>query len=324
MNFDEVVKSRKSDGTIKSFRCKARKSDGMRRTYLYAAMTEDAAQRRRWTFYEAVNFRMFRYLVIVAGSLFLFTACPRLRPIIPPSHVEKLSPEETLKEIKENFPGVVFLKSNFNARIEYPQQGRFKRHSFEGALLYRKDTQALRMQSFGTFGNTIFDVLYKPDQAIIYLPSSEVAYTGDPHQIMNAGIPDFLFFLQEIIVGMEETYEGETLWLDDETLKTKKGDLDYLFKVNRSSLLIEGKTVRRNGETIAQIVYQDYKRFMGNVFPTKITAFFPPSKTTIKINLDSPVINEVLAENLFILSLPPEIMCLPLTKLNDFFPTDPS
>jgi len=52
---DEVVKSRKLDGTVKSFRCKARKSDGMRRTYLYAAMTEDAAQRRRWTFYEAVK-----------------------------------------------------------------------------------------------------------------------------------------------------------------------------------------------------------------------------------------------------------------------------
>ncbi|OIP29031.1 MAG: hypothetical protein AUK23_11670 [Deltaproteobacteria bacterium CG2_30_43_15] len=56
-NFDEVVKSQKSDGTVKSSRCKARKSEGMRRTYLYAAMTEDAAERRRWTFYEAVNFR---------------------------------------------------------------------------------------------------------------------------------------------------------------------------------------------------------------------------------------------------------------------------
>jgi hypothetical protein len=65
---DEAVKSQKSDGTVKSFRCKARKSDGMRRTYRYAAMTEDAAQHRRWrasvlypppiggTFYEAVNF----------------------------------------------------------------------------------------------------------------------------------------------------------------------------------------------------------------------------------------------------------------------------
>jgi hypothetical protein len=52
---DEVVKSSKPDGIVKSFRCKARKSDGMRRTYLYAAMTEDAAQRRRWTFYEAVK-----------------------------------------------------------------------------------------------------------------------------------------------------------------------------------------------------------------------------------------------------------------------------
>ena len=57
--FDEAVKSRKSDGTVKSFRCKARKSDRMRRSYLYAAMTEDAAQRRRWTFYEAVKFSNF-------------------------------------------------------------------------------------------------------------------------------------------------------------------------------------------------------------------------------------------------------------------------
>ena len=51
---DEVVKSQTSDGTVKSSRCKARKSEGMRRTYMYAAMTEDAAERRRWTFCEAV------------------------------------------------------------------------------------------------------------------------------------------------------------------------------------------------------------------------------------------------------------------------------
>ena len=54
---DEVVKSQKSDGIVKSSRCKARKSEGMKRTHLYAAMTEDAAERRRWTFYEAVKLR---------------------------------------------------------------------------------------------------------------------------------------------------------------------------------------------------------------------------------------------------------------------------
>ncbi len=35
---------------------KTRKYEGMRRTYRYAAKTEDAAQRSRWTFYEVVKF----------------------------------------------------------------------------------------------------------------------------------------------------------------------------------------------------------------------------------------------------------------------------
>jgi len=42
------------DGEVKSSGCKARKSEGMRRTYRYAAMTEDAVQRSRWAFYDAV------------------------------------------------------------------------------------------------------------------------------------------------------------------------------------------------------------------------------------------------------------------------------
>ena len=63
MNFDELVKSHKLDGTVKSSRCKARESLGMRRTYKYVGMTKDEAQRSRWTFYEAVNFimRNFRF-----------------------------------------------------------------------------------------------------------------------------------------------------------------------------------------------------------------------------------------------------------------------
>jgi hypothetical protein len=54
--FDGSLKSQKSDDKVNSFSCKARKYEGMRRTYLYAAMTEDAAQRSRWTFCEVVMF----------------------------------------------------------------------------------------------------------------------------------------------------------------------------------------------------------------------------------------------------------------------------
>jgi len=60
--YDGLIKSQIPDDSlaersqaVKSSRCKARKYEGMRRTYWYAAMTEDAAQRSRWTFHEVVR-----------------------------------------------------------------------------------------------------------------------------------------------------------------------------------------------------------------------------------------------------------------------------
>jgi hypothetical protein len=55
LEMKKLVKSHKTDDTVKSSRCKARKYEGMKRTYGYAAMTEDVAQRSRWTFYEVVK-----------------------------------------------------------------------------------------------------------------------------------------------------------------------------------------------------------------------------------------------------------------------------
>jgi len=66
---DEVVKSLKWDDKVKSSRYKARKAEGMRCTYAYAAMTEDAAQRRRWTFYEdvIVNYLLLSVIITLIG-----------------------------------------------------------------------------------------------------------------------------------------------------------------------------------------------------------------------------------------------------------------
>jgi len=55
LNIDRLAKSLILDGKVKSFKFKARKSRGMRSTYVYAAMTRDAAEHRSWIFYEAIN-----------------------------------------------------------------------------------------------------------------------------------------------------------------------------------------------------------------------------------------------------------------------------
>jgi hypothetical protein len=50
-----LVNRHKSDGTVKSSRCKARESLGMRRTYQYAAVTKGEAQRRPSALLRAVS-----------------------------------------------------------------------------------------------------------------------------------------------------------------------------------------------------------------------------------------------------------------------------
>jgi hypothetical protein len=78
LKLDEAVNNqsktrRHSKKFSRSERDKARKSDGMRRTYLYAAMTEDAPQRRRWAFYEAVKLYMVLLLLMpFLSGCFLF------------------------------------------------------------------------------------------------------------------------------------------------------------------------------------------------------------------------------------------------------------
>lgn len=52
---DELAKSHKFDGSVKSTRCKGLESLGMKCAYKHTGMTNDEAQRRRGTFYKAVK-----------------------------------------------------------------------------------------------------------------------------------------------------------------------------------------------------------------------------------------------------------------------------
>jgi hypothetical protein len=55
LNLDGFVKSQNWEGKVKSSICKARKTLGVRRTYKVSRNDEGEAQRRRWTFCEAIN-----------------------------------------------------------------------------------------------------------------------------------------------------------------------------------------------------------------------------------------------------------------------------
>ena len=265
-----------------------------------------------------ISSNLIRFLIIIGGCFLLFTACPRPVPIMLPPPPVKLSKEEILKFTRENFPPASTLRSGFKASIEYPQQDKSKKTSFEGAVLFRKDKNELRLQSFGIFGNTLFDILYHPEEALVYIPSSAVVYQGDPQQLKNFHGPDIFPALQEIIMGMS-TYNLEDWDFNTDTFSMEKGELTHLLKINRTYLWIEKKTILKKGGLVAEILYQDYKKIGQNILPTRIIAFFPQKKTKVKFELDSPRLNEELEEKLFTLALPPNIHWVPLSQLNDLF-----
>lgn len=274
-----------------------------------------------WQIYNLVSLSPFRVVIKsigIFGFFFFLSACLPRPPSPPTSLPVKLSREEILTKIKENLIEINSLKANLETQIEYFQENKLKKSSFEGALLYRQDTAAVRVQALGSWGNTIFDLFYRPEQIMIYLPSSRIVYVGKPEQLINSPLPDLFFFLGELWGGVKID-EGEIFWEDDYNLKTKNKNLEYEITVSSPEFQIEKKQIYYQGEKIMEIAYQDYKKFSKNTLPTKITAFFPQKKTTIKINLISPVINEVLSEQLFNFAPPEKSTWLPLSRLNDFF-----
>jgi hypothetical protein len=118
---DSSENSQRSDDTVKRFRCKAHKYEGMRRTYWYAglaalpalsarelsqAMSEDAVQRSRWTFYEVLNLfekNLFNISLVLIGLLLLPSQLrgarcrapdlPPFRKVLPGGHYSARQPD---------------------------------------------------------------------------------------------------------------------------------------------------------------------------------------------------------------------------------------
>ena len=61
---------------------KTHKYEGMRHTYWYAAMSEDAVQRSRWTFYEVVKVTRVTMKFIVLWLTAFASSCEARHPTV--------------------------------------------------------------------------------------------------------------------------------------------------------------------------------------------------------------------------------------------------
>ena len=257
-----------------------------------------------------------RKFIFLSGLIFcLFISCARPPVHIPPA-LPKATKEEIVNALKENSLPISSLKSLVRIKLEYREGEKLKKHSFDGALLYQ-NTGEFRLQAFGFFGRTLFDLLYKPNELTLYIPSSSVAYQGTPHQRGDFKTADIFSIIKEIIIAGGENYDEVEFFFEDDVYEpwVYGKRYRYLLKINQQTLLIDKKITFQDKKIVAEISYQNYKPVEGKLFPTQIKVFLPSRQLTLEFHFDSLKVNEKLSANFFTLSLPSDVKKLPLSSL---------
>jgi len=265
-----------------------------------------------------MSFPFFRHLLLIIGGILPFClACakPPTTVSFPPPH--KASREQIIEAIKNEAFDFASLKSLVKVAIAYPDGEKKKKQSFDGALLYRKSGE-FRLQGFGILGRTLFDLVYKPNELVLYIPSSSSAYKGVPSPPPDFRDADVFSIVSEVIMSIGDTYDQAAFHFTHDVyspyVETGTGH-HLLLKINPNNLRIDKKIVFQGESTAAEVDYQNYQQLGQNFFPTLITVFIPLQQTSIALDFENPTINPALPDDLFALSIPSHVKELPLSEL---------
>ncbi len=202
--------------------------------------------------------------------------------------------------------------------MQYPFEGKRKKDSFDAALLYKKQAEVLRLQGFGMFGRTYFDVVYGPGEMTLYLPPSSVAFYGNPSDLERDYDAGVFLVLEKTLQGIGDPVNpAHVLFAEDlyAPIVVEGGDDYFVIEVNPETLRIDQKRIFHNDQLIGVIEYEDYKLFDGLLLPGKIRGRLPHKNIMFEFRFDSLSMKEDLPQSLFELSPPDSTQWYPLTDL---------
>ena len=257
------------------------------------------------------------YLLIIVWA-FSTAGCALFTKPQPTPVVVHRSPEDILAALEQNPNSFPTFRAGVTARITFPFEGKEKKHSFDGALLYNDKNQAMRFQGFGIFGQTYFDILYQPNKMRLYLPSSSEGFYGDPSQLPRESDAGVFLILQKTIEGIEMPLDrGDVHFSKDicAPVVVDQGNGYSVVKVNPQTLLIDERIIFRDEELVGVVRYDDYAHIDGLLLPQNIEVALPQKGLSFTLDFDSLSLNEKLPKNLFQLTVPKGIPWYPLTAL---------
>jgi hypothetical protein len=251
-------------------------------------------------------------------SFSLTIACQPFPPARAP-FIPDRSPEDIVAALEDHPNSFPSFRAAIEATIIYPFEKTLKKHSFDAALLYRKEEKTLRIQGFGIFGNTYFDVVYRPDAMTLYLPPESAAFSGNPSELVTGGYDIGAFLaIRQTLEGIRQPLDRAHISFSEglySPVVADQGGQYFLLALNPETLLIDQKLIFHNRRLAGKIRYGDYEYVDGLLLPQSIRAELPQKNVTFEFHFESISLEESLSQSLFRLAPPDSTKWYPLTAL---------
>ena len=246
------------------------------------------------------------------------TGCALFSRPQPPIIIER-STEDIIAALENNPGNFPTFRAWIKARITYPFEGKEKKQSFDAALLYDKEQKIIRLQGFGMFGRTYFDVVYQPNLMTVYLPSSSTGFHGDPSQLTRDYDAGIFFILRKTMEGLDIPLNRGNVFFPEDIYSPVVIDRDgeySVIKLKPETLLIHQRLLFYDKKMIGVVNYNDYTSSDGISLPRTIQVELPQKHILFSLHFDSLSISEKLSQDLFHFTAPRETQWHPLTALN--------
>lgn len=253
----------------------------------------------------------FRCLVFFALVFVSWGCQPRVEPVAPHFLKDSITTGYVLQRQVDRVGKVKNLKSFTRTSFLGPK----RKQSFRQSLLIQ-DSQSIRVDTYGLFGQALGVFIHHEDKIVFFDPAKGRVYSGaEVESLMEKMLGTQVDFHEHLRIFVGHIPRLELLKVLESHLNSdrtryilrltdiQRGGV-VILQFSAMTLLPLEMTRELGGRSVYSVTWEEYAKVGDYDFPHLVTLSFPEKEETIRVKYKNPVINQGLPADTFQLPLP--------------------
>lgn len=248
-------------------------------------------------------------LCFLAGVLTACETLPPPKPVEPPAQF--LTLDEIFQHLRTREEDIHNVKSLVKSAVKTRENN----HNLKQVLLIDGET-SLRLDTLNLFSQPVGVLIFDQRQILLYDPKNNKLYRNmEVWDIMIRTFGTVFDFREYISVFSGKIPRLDSLNLKDVRWDSKTGNyhIDAVEPGSKNPLEIQvdSQTIlpvrfvkKENGKPVYTVLWEDYQKVEGYLFPHTITVQRPQLGDEVVMKFNNPLINQGVPEDAFQLNLP--------------------